>query len=231
MYSLHNHSGIVSGIVICLVCLISFLMIATVQGADDSFEGFLGDSIALHGVSYTGDQVYLFLTGPNLPENGVTLSDISQRADQGHFTVVGLDSNQEWTYTWDTKRIESEIDAGTYTVYVTNEPVDLADLGGSNSYQTLTVYLKDSGVSKVSINAGSSYTLKPEEHTSTIAEISPHVVTSPVPATLTPTPTTMSTTEPVISLPTTAKALASSLTVLISLLICGLFLFPNRKKE
>ena len=43
---------------------------------------------------------------------------------------------------WNTQRIHNEIDPGTYTVYVVNEPVDKAHLG-SSSYQTLSVYLKD----------------------------------------------------------------------------------------
>lgn len=163
----HVQSRIISGIAVVLLCLSPGLLIATATGADVSIEGYLGEIITLHGVSYVGDSVYLFLTGPGLPANGVTLTDTSMRADQGHFTVVSVDDNQEWTYTWKTSRIDSEIDPGTYIVYVTNEPADLAHLGGSSSYKTLSVFLKDSGASKVSINAGKSYTLNPEEHVST----------------------------------------------------------------
>ena len=130
-------------------------------------EGYLGETITLHGFSYVGNSVYLFLTGPGLPDNGVTLTNTDLRADQGQFTVVGVDDNQEWSYTWKTSRIANEIDYGTYIVYVTNEPVDKAHLGGTSSYKTLKIFLKDSGVSKVSIDDGTSYTLKPEEHVST----------------------------------------------------------------
>ena len=68
------------------------------------------------------------MTGPGLPENGVTLTDVTQRADQGQFTVVDVGSNQQWTMTWDTARLQSQIDPGTYTVYVVNAPVDKSQL-------------------------------------------------------------------------------------------------------
>jgi len=45
----------------------------------------------LHGVSCGRKQAYLFLNRPNLPVNGVTLTDISQRTDKGHITIVDLD--------------------------------------------------------------------------------------------------------------------------------------------
>lgn len=152
---------IVSGIVICLICL----AVTPGTAADIDMEGYLGETITLHGYSYVGDSVYLFLTGPGLPENGVTLTNTDLRADKGQFTVVRVDDNQEWSYIWKTSRISSEIDPGTYTVYVTNEPVDKSHLGGS--YKTLRIFLKDSGVSKVSIGADKAYTLNPEEHVST----------------------------------------------------------------
>src|SRR5512138_2348656 len=110
-----------------LLCLFSCFLIAAVSAADADIEATLGDTILLHGFSYIGDKVYLFITGPGLPANGVTLTNTALRADQGQFTIVGLDDNQEWTYLWKTSRIDSEIDPGTYTVFVTNEPVDLSN--------------------------------------------------------------------------------------------------------
>ena len=150
----------------------------------------MGETITLHGVSYVGDSVYLFLTGPGLPENGVTLTNTDLRADKGQFTVVGLDDNQEWTYIWKTSRIANEIDYGTYTVYVTNEPVDKAHLGGTSSYKTLSVFLKDSGASKVSIDSGKSYTLNPEEHVSTPRPAPSMNITNTTPSVTSPPPMT-----------------------------------------
>lgn len=154
----------IAGVLVCFSCA---LLVHSAAGADIEIESVMGEPVVFHGFSYVGDSVYLFLTGPGLPVNGVTLTDISQRADQGHFTVVEVDRNQEWTYTWKTSRIDSEIDDGTYVVYVTNEPRDLSQLGDERRYKTISVFLKDSGVSKVSISAQHVYTRNPEDLAST----------------------------------------------------------------
>jgi hypothetical protein len=193
------------------------MMILPVSAADANIEADLGDTLNLHGVSYTGSSVYLFMTGPGLPANGVTLTDVTQRADQGKFTQIDLDSNQEWSYRWNTARIENEINAGTYLVYVTNEPVDKAHLGGSGSYKTLEVYLKESTTSRVSVSGGTSYTLNPEMHSSVQAPA--FVITSPVP---TPTlQTTPPTAVPATPRPTTKAPLPPAPVFLAVLLVAG----------
>ena len=186
-------------------------------------EGYLGETITLHGFSYVGDSVYLFLTGPGLPDNGVTLTNTDLRADQGQFTVVGVDDNQEWSYTWKTSRIANEIDYGTYIVYVTNEPVDKAHLGGTSSDKTLKIFLKDSGVSKVSIDDGTSYTLKPEEHVSTPRPAPSMNITNTTPAVTSPPPTTAIPVTPVQTTVPATRAGAGPW-VAVTALICGVCL-------
>jgi hypothetical protein len=215
------HSRILVVSVLLSVFLTSGYLIPAAAAADIEMEGYLGETITLHGVSYVGDSVYLFLTGPGLPENGVTLTNTDLHADQGQFTVVPLDDNQEWTYTWKTSRIANEIDPGTYIVYVTNEPVDKAHLGGSSSYKTLSVFLKDSGASKVSIDAGKAYTLKPEEHVSTPRPAPSMNITTPI--VTTPLPTTAIPAIPVqTTLPITRAGTGPSMAV-IALLFCIVF--------
>jgi hypothetical protein len=188
MHLFHARSCFTTSMIVFLVCI----LVSAAAAADIEMEGVLGETITLHGASYTGDSVYLFLTGPGLPENGVTLTNTDLRADKGQFTVVALDDNQEWSYTWKTSRIANEIDPGTYIVYVTNQPADKAHLGGTSSYKTLSIFLKDSGASKVSIDAGKAYTLNPEEHVST-PRPAPSVnitnVTTPATTVLVTTPT------------------------------------------
>jgi outer membrane receptor protein involved in Fe transport len=189
-------------------------MVGPVAGADATIEAELGDTLNLHGVSYTGSSVYLFMTGPGLPENGVTLSDVTRRSDQGQFTQIDLDGNQEWSFRWNTARIEHEINAGTYLVYVTNEPVDKANLGGSNTYKTLEVYLKESTTSRVSTGSGTTYTLNPEMHSS--VQVPTLALTSPTP---TPAPvTTPQTAALTIPVPTT-KASLPPVTIFLALLL------------
>jgi len=47
-------------------------MILPATAADINIEAELGDTLNLHGVSYTGESLYLFMTGTGLPEDGVT---------------------------------------------------------------------------------------------------------------------------------------------------------------
>lgn len=213
--------------------LLACLLVSAAAAADIEMEGTLGETINLHGVSYVGDKVYLFLTGPGLPDNGVTLTNTDLRADQGQFTVVGVDENQEWSYRWQTSRIMNEIDPGTYTVYVTNEPVDKANLGGTSSYKTLSIYLKDSGESKVSVNSGTSYTLNPEEHVSTERPAPSINFTSP--ATTVTTPPAVTATSPPSPAQTASvaptRASQGDLAAVAALACCtGLFLYGKGRR-
>jgi hypothetical protein len=156
--------------------------------------------IDLQGYSYHGTQVFLFMTGPGLPADGVTLTDVSQRADQGQFTIIDLDSSQHWSFKWDTSRIWNDIDPGTYLVYVSTEPVDYSHLGGSDTYKTLSVYLKDPGT-RTGTGGSTSYSLNPEKHVSTPEVTLPAVQSVAITTPTVPTPVTQPTTlvPPVVS--------------------------------
>ena len=218
------------GILLFLVCLCAggVMYPVSAAGSSDLYEGMLGDTINLHGVSFVGNQVYLFFTGPNLPENGVTLTDPTQRADQGHFTIVDVDSDQQWSVKWNTARIDNEIVAGTYTVYVANEPVDRSGLSGNN-YKTLTVYLKDGDSSDIPASSQPSYTLNPEKHSSTpVATTIPVITTIPTPA---PSLTTLpSQTSTVAQTPAKKTSIPVVLAV-IAVVGSGIILVCHRQKR
>jgi hypothetical protein len=188
MHQFPTRLRFIGSVVIFILCLSPCLLVFPATAADIDMEGYFGETFTLHGYSYVSDSVYLFMTGPGLPANGVTLTDTSLRADQGHFTVVDVDENQEWTYTWKTSRIDSEIDPGTYIVYVTNKPADRSHLGDESSYKTYSFYLKDSGVSKISISAQHVYTLSPEDHSSTLLPVPSVDLTGTTSAPTTPSP-------------------------------------------
>lgn len=103
-------------------------------------EAYRGDTITLQGYSYGSPTVYLFLTGPNLPANGVALDDIASSADEGHFTKVSVDDNDHWLYRWGTGTMGGRLDEGTYTVWVVNEPNDRSRLNAAE-YSTISVKL------------------------------------------------------------------------------------------
>jgi len=117
---------------------------ATVSAA--GIEAVSGETIPLSGYSPTSNQVYLFLTGPNLPTNGVALNDITQRADEGHFTVVQVMGDDSWSYKWYTGNINGRLDDGTYTVWVVNGPNDRSNLRNAE-YGTISVTLGKPGLS------------------------------------------------------------------------------------
>ena len=191
-----------AGVFFLALLLCACLVVAPVgaYGYSTDFEGYLGDTIDLSGVSYNSNEVYLFMTGPGLPANGVTLTDTSKQADQGNFNMIDVDSNQQWSMKWNTARIQNNIDPGTYTVYVVNAPVDASNLAG-HSYQTLSVYLKDNGPKhQGSVSVGASYTLHPGGLTDDTSVPTAAITTVPP----TSQPTTISTETANTILPTTA---------------------------
>jgi hypothetical protein len=119
--------------ILTLICLIPGVFGITVP---------LGDQVTLSGIAPGADMVYLFLTGPNLPSNGVRLDDISAPVVRGvpsTFTQAPV-SNDQWQYTWYTGSTGGVLDAGTYTVYVTTTPVGRNDLSGA-VYSTISITL------------------------------------------------------------------------------------------
>ena len=68
------------------VVLIVLLVLFSGAVAAGQTQAYRGSVVTLSGYSYTGNTVYLFLTGPNLPPNGVALDNINRLADQGGAT-------------------------------------------------------------------------------------------------------------------------------------------------
>jgi len=100
----------------------------------------------LSGYAYGSDTVYLFLTGPNLPVNGVALGNVDRPTDQGGFTAVDVNSDGSWSYKWYTGQTGGKLDAGAYTVWVVDRPVERSDLGNAE-YSTITVNLQQPEIS------------------------------------------------------------------------------------
>jgi len=190
-----------------LVILCTSLLVVVVSGYgySNDYEGYLGETIALHGASYNSAQIYLFMTGPGLPANGVPLLDVTKRADQGDFTMVDVGSDQQWSYKWDTSKLENQIDPGTYLVYAVNAPADASSLAG-HSYQTLSVYLKDGRLSKDRVSVGTKYTLNLADDDPVTTVIT--VITTP--STALPTTTIVETTV-TTALPTPSPTKKSAL--------------------
>ena len=109
-------------------------------------ETYIGDMVLLSGYSYGSDTVFLFLTGPNLPVDGVALNNVNRPTDQGGFTAVDVNPDGSWSYKWYTGQTGGKLDAGAYTVWVVDRPVGRSNLG-SAEYSTITVNLMRPGIS------------------------------------------------------------------------------------
>jgi hypothetical protein len=86
----------------------------------------IGDTLPLSGLAPGADTVYLYLTGPNLPPNGVKLDDISVAVITGvpsTFVQVPVSADGRWEYSWNTR---------------TNGGLDLS---GRDSYAVIAVTL------------------------------------------------------------------------------------------
>ncbi|MCX6684906.1 MAG: PEGA domain-containing protein, partial [Methanoregula sp.] len=132
------------------VVLIAVLALFSGAIAAGATQTYMGDVVKLSGYSYTGDTVWLFLTGPNLPANGVALDNINRLADQGGATRVDVDADGHWTYDWNTGAAGGRLDAGSYTVWVADGPADHSHLS-TVDYHTISV-----GLSAPSLTEGTS---------------------------------------------------------------------------
>lgn len=133
-----------------LTYILVILLLACCAPSALAIEAALGETIPLSGYSPSSQWVYLYITGPNLPVNGVMLNDVTQRADWGHFTRVAVDGNDYWSYKWSTANVGGRLDAGTYTVWVVNGPNDRSNLAQAE-YRTLTVTLTNPSIAVDSV--------------------------------------------------------------------------------
>lgn len=123
----------------CIVCLGILALCLIPAGVSAAVHASTGDTIHLSGTAYSTD-VYLFLTGPNLPSDGAALDP----ASGGGYTMVSVDADNRWNYAWDTHR--PALDAGTYSIWVVDAPVGVSGLSG-HDYSRITVTLSRPSVS------------------------------------------------------------------------------------
>src|SRR5208337_1030117 len=93
-------SNIHRPITLVTLLLLGIALLSVSVQAAPATETYLGNMVLLSGFAPGSDSVYLFLTGPNLPVNGVALDNINMPTDQGGFTVVDVNSDGSWSYKW-----------------------------------------------------------------------------------------------------------------------------------
>ncbi|OPX62829.1 MULTISPECIES: hypothetical protein [unclassified Methanoregula] len=118
--------------------------VAAVNGQDYH----CGDTIPFSGINNGSHVTYLFITGPNLPENGSRIQDPDPAnrpvidGDASAFQAVGVADDKRWTWTWDTRR--SALGPGTYTIYAVSSPHDRNHLEYS-PYGTTSIIMTKPG--------------------------------------------------------------------------------------
>ena len=117
---------------------------------------YIGDEITLSGTNTDSDNVFLFITGQNLLENGIVLKDLpTKTAAYLAGNPVTVKTDNTWEYKWDTSQIA--LDTGAYTIYATSR---LTNGKSSTAVETTSIYgtdgyavkLSDSEYATVSVN-------------------------------------------------------------------------------
>jgi hypothetical protein len=129
--------------ILIALLVLTFLLPA----ADAAFSMALGDEVVLTGTNPGGQTLYLFLTGPNLPQEGARLEDASPviTGSSSSFTRAEVLADGTWRYKWDTKGVSGIIDPGSYILFAVTEPAGRQDLTGKE-YTSLGITLRKPGI-------------------------------------------------------------------------------------
>jgi len=116
---------------------------------------YIGEEITLSGTCTENNTVYLFLTGPNLGTNGVSLDDIGKKVvdnDGKSFATEDVEADDTWSIKWNTAELTKSLDAGGYTVYAVSSPQGKGNLSGVE-YATASIQLKSAYLTATSSGA------------------------------------------------------------------------------
>ena len=116
-------------------------LVTIVAEGDQSY--YMGERVVFSGMNTDSDSTYLFINGPNLPDNGGNLASPDQdtvSGNPGSFTRVMTKPDKTWEYTWYTSDLR--LDAGSYTVYAVTKPETKDQLNNLTPYGTVSIIYK-----------------------------------------------------------------------------------------
>jgi PGF-CTERM protein len=121
-----------------LVILIAVMPVSAAQNVTIAVNGSqnpsLGDEIEFYGVNTASDLTYLFITGPNLPEQGSQIQNPDpvhwpvENQNPSTFQQAGVKSDHTWYWKWDTTSYA--LANGVYTIYAVARSDDKNHLEG-----------------------------------------------------------------------------------------------------
>jgi PGF-CTERM protein len=126
----------------------------TITAAGDQ-SYYLGEDVKFSGTDTESQNVYIFLTGPNLwpqgsridlqdPRRFSTMASQVMDNDATTFHVTPVNGDNTWSWTWGTSNYA--LDAGTYTIYAVSGPRDSQHLDNV-AYGTVSIIVKKPFVS------------------------------------------------------------------------------------
>ncbi|HEX3002459.1 MAG TPA: hypothetical protein VHN82_08880 [Methanoregula sp.] len=116
-------------------------IVTIVAEGDQSY--YNGEKVVFSGTNTGSDSTFLFITGPNIPDNGANLASPDQDTvigDPGSFTMVKTGPDSTWDYTWYTSGLR--LDAGSYTVYAVTKPETIDQSTDLTTYGTVSIIHK-----------------------------------------------------------------------------------------
>ena len=136
--------------------------VTVVAAGDQSY--YMGEKVVFSGTNTASNSTYLFITGPNLPDGGGSLSATQQlpvSGDPGSFTVAETKPDTTWEYTWYTSDLR--LDAGSYTIYAVSTPETKDQFNDSTTYGTVSIIYKKpfitAEISPSSVSPGQPFTV------------------------------------------------------------------------
>jgi hypothetical protein len=136
--------------------------VSIVAKGDQSYH--MGEKVVFSGMNTDSDSTYLFITGPNVPEEGGKLSSPQQKpvsGDPGSFTMVKTKPDKTWEYSWYT--YNGKLDAGSYTFYAVSRPETKDQFNNLTTYGTVSIVYKKpfitADISPATISKGIPFTV------------------------------------------------------------------------
>ena len=128
----------------------------TVSASGDG-SYYIGEEIKLSGTNTDSDTIYLFITGPNLINDGEVLKQLPTHVPAFTYRSnadVAVKTDDTWEYKWDTSGCG--LDTGAYTIYatsvLTNGKSSSKYEGKSDGESYTAIKLSDSEYATVSVN-------------------------------------------------------------------------------
>jgi len=133
--------------------------VTIVAAGDQNY--YLGEEVKFSGTNTESSKTYLFIIGPNLPENGGIIKSSDPRNARSEsqstlsrgvhtnvddtFQIVDVLGDNTWSWKWGTSSVA--LDAGTYTIYAVSQPREKNDNDpssglGEAAYGTVSIIIK-----------------------------------------------------------------------------------------